>query len=242
MYNIHWEYNIAASCYRATVMFNGVQTPIEGTFIRELDIKVYNPGYKYELYVDFTLFTGFRTKEAAMMKGQEIVSDLCIRYYNRYTIRVAAKPFHTPQKTTHDIVGWKKAKIFDGDGMDEDVIVKLKIPKGTRCNLTTGKCRAEQAIVVAAYRFNLFFDELRQPINQETRIYSAYAITDYIRWEGLDFESAIEALDEGKGAPGSVYKVGDTITVVDFDDKGCECCASGIHFFRDRRRAISYRL
>lgn len=241
MYNIYWVYGPMTSTYRAKVMYDGVLTPIEGTFIRELDTKVYNPGYKYELYVDFTLFIGFKTKGEAMSKGQELISDLYINRHSIYGGKVIAEPFLKPQKTTHDIVGWKKAIIFGENDSFEDVIVKLKIPKGTRCNLTTHKCRAEQAVILDAYGFNSFFDELQDPISPETSIYSAYAVGRSMRTFGLNFESAIEALDEGKGAPGSVYKVGDILTVVNFDESN-ESCASGIHFFRDRRRAISYRL
>lgn len=232
--NIIWIYNGETETYRAKVEINGIHTPMQGTFICAL-------GCKCDLFVDFTLFEGFNSKEEAMAKGQQIISDLYTHEHDFFKWKVTVNPFPRPRKTTHDIVGWKKARIFGENDSFEDVIVKLKVPKGTRCNLTAYKCRAEQAIVVAAYRFNSFFDELRDPISPETSIYSAYAVARSMRTFGSNFESAIEALDEGKGAPGSVYKVGDTLTVDDFDESN-ESCASGIHFFRDRRRAISYRI
>ena len=232
--NIKWIHgNSLDTYYVATVDINGERTQIEGTFI---DVH----RCKYDLWVNFKLFAGFNSKEEAMAKGHEIISDLYIHDRGFLKGRLTATPFPTPQKTTHDIVGWKKAKVFD-KYRTEHVIVKLKIPKGTRCNLTANKCRAEQAIVVAAYRYDLFKDTLMQPINPETSIYSGYAVMDYIRWTGVDFERAIEALNAGMGDPGSVYKVGDTLTVLDFSESN-ECCASGIHFFRDLRSAIIYRV
>lgn len=233
---IIWIYGSSLDAYYvATVEINGERTPIEGTFISV-------HGCKYDLWVNFRLFAGLNSKEEAMAKGQQIISDLYIhdRGFLKLNRRLTATPFPTPQETTHDIVGWKKARIF-GKYIVEHVIVKLGIPKGTRCNLTADKCRAQQAIVVAAYRYNSFDDTLMQPINSETSIYSAFAVMDYIRWTGVDFERAIEALDAGKGAPCSVYKVGDTLTVADFSQSN-ECCASGIHFFRDLRSAMNYRI
>ena len=91
-------------------------------------------------------------------------------------------------------------------------IVKLEIPNDAkRSSATTRKCRCDKAVVLAAY--DLLSGE---EINKETFIFSVY--------------------DDS-----FIYKVGDMIRPKEpFNDNRFIECASGIHFFIDRREAERY--
>ena len=97
-------------------------------------------------------------------------------------------------------------------------ILKLEIPEDAKRISTVGKkCRCDKAKVLRIYDFvsYMVLDDLRKCHSVITNSYS---------WHDPSFK----------------YKLGETVSVNDFDDDTSKVCSSGIHFFRNIKDAVNY--
>lgn len=207
-HTIYWERSNplpSLAVYTPYIKIDGQFWQIERTGISIV-------GFTYILYIAGALYLESTSLSAAMIKATEILRDLDF-------VNVTFKP-KTLQisfsmcRTSHPIIGWKKA--FSSDFEHHNVIVKLRVPEGTDCHLTEYKCRAQKAEILGVYDLDL------NPLDPKTTIYSIYrSMHSY----------CVESH--------SNYQVGDTLVVDDFY-YGHEICSTGIHFFRSPLLAIEY--
>lgn len=171
-------------------------------------------GSIYDLQIYSCSYFESSSLQATMVKATEILKDLD---YTGVDLDYKVYSIPTVCRTTHPIIGWKKAVI----GQEHTpVIVKLRVPKKTFCNLTDYKCRAQKAEILGVYDLDL------NPLSdQNTTIYSIY---------GLQHNFFDETEIHLK------YRVGDTLVVDNFDFTN-EVCSEGIHFFRSPILAIGYQ-
>lgn len=111
-------------------------------------------------------------------------------------------------------VGWKKARYYKVSESAEYhplCIVKLLVPEDAKRSSAFGnKCRCDKAIILGAYDY-----ETGRPLEESAVIRSMHA-------------------------PNFTYCIGDTITILNFDDNRWEECSSGFHFFIDEESAKDY--
>ena len=100
---------------------------------------------------------------------------------------------------------------FIGWKKAQGMIVKLYIPEDARRSSATGrKCRCDKAVVL----------EIQSTDGKEVYVAEAEVKSNY---------------DEN-----FVYKVGETVSVSNFDEDRFNECAPGIHFFVNRQEAVDY--
>lgn len=120
-------------------------------------------------------------------------------------------------------IGWKKACVTDPDaGYSQYILLKLYIPADAkRLNaVTTRKCRASRAKVLAAYEYTL---------ENESGTYR-YRLQRYKQ------PGSIQAYHRG----GFSYTVGEYAVPDSFDDDVTNVCSNGIHFFITKEEALDY--
>lgn len=228
--NLRWEREeiwFSRNVHTPYTVINGKRYELSGVSIEKFDLD--DSDVIYRLNVDFRIIGDYLSLQSAMVKAEEILRDFKfhIGVGGKY-LYIAYENGDNNYKVSHTIIGWKKAY----DASHNELIVKVRIPKGTRCNLTTTKCRAEKAEVVGVYqvvrddRYNpRFLDTVGISLvrlSDDTTIHSIYAIKTY------------------KDVVHKSYKVGDTLEITDFDTT-FDICSSGIHFFRTVMKAINFR-
>lgn len=117
-------------------------------------------------------------------------------------------------------IGWKKA---------HNVIVKLQIPEDAKRSSATGrKCRCDKAVVLAIESISgspvFCTDGIFEYANTGV-LYDVYGNAIAVR---SDFDNDF------------IYKIGETVSVDNFDTDRFNECAPGIHFFIDRQEAVDY--
>lgn len=226
--NLHWRRyrNLLDDIvYEPYTVIDGKRYKLAGVCIGKFD---FYEDFPYRLYIDSGRISDYRSLQSAMVKAEELLRDFKFyRYDTDKFLQVAYADGDNNYKLRHSIIGWKKAY---GDSHNE-VIVKVRIPRGTRCNLTTTKCRAEKAEVVGVYRTAretelnpTVLDSIGAFLVQlpdDTNIHSIYAIKTY---KNVAYKS---------------YNVGDTLEITDFDTTS-DRCAPGIHFYRSVLKAIEF--
>ena len=111
-----------------------------------------------------------------------------------------------------EFIGWKKGFVLDNKGNKYNCLIKLLIPSDAkRSSATTRKCRSNKAKVISI------------------------EISTEIPTEHVSFNVCHSTYD-----PEFIYKVGEIVSVDNFDDDRFNECAPGIHFFINKEEAIRY--
>ena len=114
---------------------------------------------------------------------------------------------------TGSFIGWKKAIGIDSEGKRNSAIVKLEILEDAKRSSAFGrKCRCSAAKVLAI-----------EPI-----------IDNCLQ---ASYDRAVSGFNQR-----FLYKVGEIVSVPDFDEDRAHECAPGIHFFITRQEAVDYVL
>ncbi len=116
--------------------------------------------------------------------------------------------------------GWKKA---------HDMIVKLQIPEDAKRSSATGrKCRCDKAVVLAIESLSgspvLHYDDILGYTNTGV-LYDVYGNAIAVQSDH----------DEN-----FIYRIGETVSVNDFNTDRFRECAPGIHFFINRQEVVEY--
>lgn len=216
--NIEWkkEYDANMSVYKPY---------IDGELIHGCWVQ-YRPHSKLVAKVDavargYAIYEGDDITEG-MIHVTRAISDLGI--HKNFDGEVHVDPYYFGP-TDRDIIGWKKAYC---QGLE--VIVKLRIPAGSLCNIMPLKCRAEKAEVLAAYHMSYTCatnePHLDKPVNITQSIHPMVIFHDHkLRCTPDTIKS---------------YHIGDILMVDDFRQPGV-ICAPGIHFFKNIQNAFYFR-
>lgn len=220
-------------CYRPYCFIKGEKYFIDLVTIRYW-VDIITLEKTFDLYMNMWVIAESDNTQDLMVKATEILKDIAfIQYYDYTNCKKYLVPRANACKTTHDIIGWKKALDVNADR----VIVKIRIPKGTRVNLTTYKCRAECAEILEMYELRSTFDEE----NQVTRKYIVK--TEQFRDKTLmslyKYNAPLFFPFSSRDQKPFTYKVGDFIRISDFHF-GTKECAPGFHFFRSLANAMEY--
>lgn len=216
--NIEWEKEHDAQMHVYTPYIDGKK--INGCWVQyrhhaKLAPKVNAAAKGYYIYEGDDLTEG-------MIQVTRAISDL--GYHKGMFDDVYMNKFYFGP-TDKDIIGWKKAYC-----QGSEVIVKLRIPAGSLCNIMPLKCRAEKAEVLAAYYMSYTCatnePHLDKPVNITQSICPMVVIHNH----------------KLRCTPDTIklYHVGDILRVEDFGSQGLEC-APGIHFFKNIKNAMYFR-
>lgn len=228
--NLHWRRGkdwFNYTVYTPYTIKEGKRYDLAGVYIEKFDSDDIS-NVIYRLVVEVGIFCDYSSLQSAMVKAEEVLRDFKFRKdVNGKYLYIAYENDDNNYKVSHTIIGWKKAY----DASHNGVIVKVRIPRGTRCNLTPTKCRAKKAEVVGVYRIARILRETESKLiapevslvqlPNDTNIYSMYAVKS------------------GKDVAYKSYNVGDTLEITDFDTTS-DKCSSGIHFFRTLMKAINF--
>ena len=125
---------------------------------------------------------------------------------------------------TGSFIGYKVALKYPVENglprtLQDLTILKLEIPEDARrvCSSHCNKCRCDKAKVVRVYDFvsYLVLEDLRK----------CHSILEY---------------SYSMHDPSFIYKLGETVSIDDFDNDTSKVCSSGIHFFMSIKDAAHY--